>query len=97
MNVGAWFPRAAAIAVCCVITACAAQSQGAAGGPPTASAPANRQVLPLHVSLGHFADPYGVATDPRCHSNCEIYVVVRTIKVPAAAVRDTRKRTRPAS
>ena len=74
MRIGVWFSGVATVAVSCTFAACAAQTSTATGALPPARAPLAVHKLPQHIAVARFDDPYGVATDPRCHSNCEIYV-----------------------
>jgi DNA-binding beta-propeller fold protein YncE len=80
MKVDIWIALAIAMGSC-GLAACSAAgggtygeaipANGVAAAPQKAKA---HRLLPMGVSVGKFADPYGVGVDPRCTSNCDLYV-----------------------
>lgn len=76
LNLGA-LQRVAAIAtLSAVFTGCSQTSTRPMPIVPASSQSFVARVSPhwSRVSLATFADPYGVAVDPRCSANCDVYV-----------------------
>ncbi|HTA40471.1 MAG TPA: hypothetical protein VK760_15405 [Candidatus Acidoferrales bacterium] len=74
MNVAGWIGRVGGAAILFAVSACAPPNGGPSGTLPPSNAPAASRTSHQRVSIGHFADPYAVAVDQGCLSNCNVYV-----------------------